>query len=72
LAYLSRNKAEGRVSILLFRKYFKALPEARRNLANELAVVSSPVKATLAMENFWFVDVGPVTRQFLTRADDLF
>ena len=42
----------------------------RRNM--QVQIVSSPVKETVAKETNQSHDVGPVTRQSLTRADDVF
>ncbi len=42
------------------------------DLFGQLLTVSFAVNETLRKENFWRLNVAPVLRQLLTRADDFF
>lgn len=58
--------------------YFQAIPAGLKAENKEVAgnislmIVSSPVQETVAKENFWRLDVGPILRQLLTRTEDSF
>lgn len=47
------------------------IPDLLGHLMESLPV-SSPLKETVSMENFGFIDVDPIPRELLRRADDFF